>query len=295
MVCVPLPLVGCDLKEWGKEVRSLKLSEEVIREEGLSLSAELEEGWEEAMRGRRGRPRSEALEVLSEDSSDVFMELLEESGEKVTSVSLSNEAASSAKKAEKEAAALAKKEAAAAKKAEKEAAALAKKEAAAAKKAEKEAAALAKKEAAAAKKAEKEAAALAKKEATDAKKAEKEAAALAKKEAADAKKAAALAKKEAADAKKAAKESKKNKPAPELLAAIGAGQMKAAEDNGELQEEAYDEEEVSVRVFEHEGMKWLKDDTGCIYHPESHEEVGKWNEVGQKIELFAACQLIPNM
>ena len=228
---VVLPVLGCDLREWGKEARKRKLSEEVVREEGLSLGVELSVGWEEYLRGRRGRPRSASLEVLSEgvDGVDVFSELLEESVGGVCS------AAGLCKDV--------------------------KKEALSGKKAEKEALALAKKEALAAKKAEKEA--------------------------------LALAKKEAKEAKKAAKETKKNqesKPAPELLASIGVGPLKDLEDDGELHEEAYDdEEEVSVRVFEHEGMKWLKDDTGCIYHAESHEEVGKWNEVDQKIELFAAC------
>ena len=210
---VVLPVLGCDLREWGKEARKRKLSEEVVREEGLSLGVELSVGWEEYLRGRRGRPRSASLEVLSEgvDGVDVFSELLEESVGGVCS------AAGLCKDV--------------------------------------------------------------KKEALSGKKAEKEA--------------LALAKKEAKEAKKAAKETKKNqesKPAPELLASIGVGPLKDLEDDGELHEEAYDdEEEVSVRVFEHEGMKWLKDDTGCIYHAESHEEVGKWNEVDQKIELFAAC------
>ena len=125
MVVVPLPVVGCDLHAWGKEVRLLKLSEEVIRSEGLSLGVELSVGWEEFLRGRRGRPRSEALEVVSEsDGVDVFGELLEESGEILSSVNVGKEAGKEVRKAAKEAA-----------KAEKEAAALAKKELAAAAKA----------------------------------------------------------------------------------------------------------------------------------------------------------------
>ena len=302
MVVVPLPVVGCDLHAWGKEVRLLKLSEEVIRSEGLSLGVELSVGWEEFLRGRRGRPRSEALEVVSEsDGVDVFGELLEESGEILSSVNVGKEAgkevrkaAKEAAKAEKEAAALAKKELAAAAKAEKEAQKAAKKAAAEAQKA-------AKKAAAEAQKAEKKAAAEAqkaeKKAAAEAQKAEKKAAAEEKKAAAEAQKAekkkAAEEKKAAADAQKAEKkkaaEEKKNKeskPAPELLVSIGVGPLKNLDSDGELCEEAYeDEEEVSVRVFEHGGAKWLKDDAGCIYDPESHEEVGQWNEAEQKVVL----------
>ena len=240
MVVVPLPVVGCDLHAWGKEVRLLKLSEEVIRSEGLSLGVELSVGWEEFLRGRRGRPRSEALEVVSEsDGVDVFGELLEESGEILSSVNVGKEAGKEVRKAAKEAA-----------KAEKEAAALAKKELAAAAKAEKEAQKAAKKKAAEEKKA-----------AADAQKAEK---------------------KKAAEEKK----NKESKPAPELLVSIGVGPLKNLDSDGELCEDAYeDEEEVSVRVFEHGGAKWLKDDAGCIYDPESHEEVGQWNEAEQKIVL----------
>ena len=293
MLVVDLPVLGCDLNEWGKEARKLKLSEEVVREEGLSLGVELSVGWEEYLRGRRGRPRSASLEVLSEsDGVDVFSELLAESGD--IGVSLSKKELSCASKAAKADKAAAKEEAKAAKaaakkasQAEKEAAKAAKEAAKAAKEAAKEEAKAAKeaaKEEAAAKKVEKEAAKAAKEAAKAAKEAAKEEAAAKKVE-----KDAAKAAKEAAKACKETKKNKESKPAPELLASIGVGPLKDLADDGELNEEAYEDEEVSVRVFEHGGVKWLKDDEGSIYDPESHEEVGTWNEAEQRVVLIGGA------
>ena len=67
--------------------------------------------------------------------------------------------------------------------------------------------------------------------------------------------------------------------------------MKDLSADGELDEEAYEEEdeEVSVRVFEHGGVKWLKDDEGYIYDPESHEEIGTWNEAEQRVVLIGGA------
>ena len=265
MLVVDLPVLGCDLNEWGKEARKLKLSEEVVREEGLSLGVELSVGWEEYLRGRRGRPRSASLEVLSEsDGVDVFSELLAESGD--IGVSLSKKELSCASKAAKADKAAAKEEAKAAKAAAKKASQAEKEAAKAAKEAAKAAKEAAKEEAKAAKEAAKEEAA--------AKKVEKD---------------AAKAAKEAAKACKETKKNKESKPAPELLASIGVGPLKDLADDGELNEEAYEDEEVSVRVFEHGGVKWLKDDEGSIYDPESHEEVGTWNEAEQRVVLIGGA------
>ena len=107
---------------------------------------------------------------------------------------------------------------------------------------------------------------------------------------------------------------KKAEAAPALLAALHPSE--GAPDDGELGEEAYEatftkggakpalgasqggasqggasgdppseETEVSVRVFEHEGVRWLKDDDDVLYDPETHEEVGRWSEAHQVVEL----------
>ena len=46
------------------------------------------------------------------------------------------------------------------------------------------------------------------------------------------------------------------------------------------------EEEVHVKRFTHNGVKWLRDSTGVIYDMESQEEVGVWNEDTQEIEMY---------
>ena len=130
-------------------------------------------------------------------------------------------------------------------------------------------------------------------------------------EAAKAEKAAAAAEKKAAGASQggATPSKKKAGAAPALLAALHPSE--GAPDDGELGEEAYEatftkggakpalgasqggasgdppseETEVSVRVFEHEGVRWLKDDDDVLYDPETHEEVGRWSEAHQVVEL----------
>ena len=42
---------------------------------------------------------------------------------------------------------------------------------------------------------------------------------------------------------------------------------------------------VEVRVFEHEGSRYLKDDAGALYSADTHEELGMWDATTQKIEL----------
>ena len=78
-------------------------------------------------------------------------------------------------------------------------------------------------------------------------------------------------------AKKAAKAEKAQKAAP--------GEQVCAD---ELREEPYapdepDELEVHVRVFEHEGVRWLKDDDHLLYCPETHDEVGRWDPEQQAV------------
>ena len=62
--------------------------------------------------------------------------------------------------------------------------------------------------------------------------------------------------------------------------------QRADEPVPELQVEGYEEEEevdVCVRVFEHKGKRWLRDDGGAIYDPETHDEVGRWDEESQSV------------
>ena len=33
-----------------------------------------------------------------------------------------------------------------------------------------------------------------------------------------------------------------------------------------------------MRVFEHGGVRWLRDDQGVLYDPDTHEEVARWDE-----------------
>ena len=232
---------------------------------------------------KRGRPSKPLALTLEEGGVDVMEALSAGVGIPmlVDNKVAKEEAAREAKEAKAAARSEAKKEAAAAKaalRAEEKAAREAKKEAA------REAAREAKKEAREALKADKEA----KKEALKAEKAalraadkalraeEKAAAKEALKAEKEAKRAAAKeAKKEA---KREAKEAKK--PAPQLVAAL----QRADEPVPELQVEGYEEEEeVSVRVFEHKGKRWLRDDGGAIYDPETHDEVGRWDEESQSV------------
>jgi hypothetical protein len=246
---------------------------------------------------KRGRPSKPLALTLEEGSVDVFEGLCALSGRPLESSlsvckDVSRESADAAKaaaaalreaaKAEKDAAKAALREAA---KAEKDAAKAALREAA---KAEKAALREAAKEA---KRLEKDAARDAAKAAAaalrEAAKAEKAAAREAAKEAAKAEKAAAreAAKAEKAAAREAAKAEKAaareaKKPAPQLVAAL----QRADEPVPELQVEGYEEEEeVCVRVFEHNGKRWLRDDGGAIYDPESHDEVGRWDEKSQSV------------
>ena len=103
--------------------------------------------------------------------------------------------------------------------------------------------------------------------------------ALAKKEKADARE-VLKAEKAAAKALEKAEKGKAKKPAAQLVAALA----RADEPVPELQVEGYEEEEeVCVRVFEWKDKRWLRDDAGAIYDPESHDEVGRWDEESQSV------------
>jgi colicin import membrane protein len=68
------------------------------------------------------------------------------------------------------------------------------------------------------------------------------------------------------------------KPAPEPAVA-----KPAPEPVAELAPEPVEEEEdVAVVRFEHDGVKYLKDNEGYLYDPETQEEVGFWN--GSEVE-----------
>ena len=45
-----------------------------------------------------------------------------------------------------------------------------------------------------------------------------------------------------------------------------------------------DEEDVKVVRFEHNGVKYLKDDEGYLYDPETQEEVGWWNDLDKVVQ-----------
>ena len=59
------------------------------------------------------------------------------------------------------------------------------------------------------------------------------------------------------------------KPAPEPVAELAP-------------EPVEEEEDVLVVRFEHDGVKYLKDNEGYLYDPETQEEVGFWN--GSEVE-----------
>jgi hypothetical protein len=186
----------------------------------------------------------------------------------------------------------------------------------AAKKAEREAAKAAKEaekeEEKAMKKAKKEAAKKAKEDAEEAEK-------MAKKALKDAKKAERAAEKEAKKAAKKAKKEKKNKTqktdkvtetesvaesetetemdtdVPEEFAGAAAGpeaaMKEAMKTETETQESDNDSEDsddedgsTPVEMFEHDGVTYLRTEDNELYDPETHEQVGKWDEKTQTIE-----------
>lgn len=265
---------------------------------------------------KRGRPRREGAVVCSGDelverlacvSVDVDGEVVRESVERGlmgveegSGVLLSEEVGREEKAALKAAAAASKalakevkKEGV--KKAKEEAKALAKAEKALAKEAAK---ALAKADKENAKKEEKEVKeqmkeevkkekALAKAEKEKAKEEAKAAAKAAKAEERAAVKAAKAeekaASKAAAKAEKAAQKSatKKTKNTKKTLTPTLRDTAKVEDTEAELEPEM----SVEVRMFEHEGTPYLKDDAGALYSADTHEELGMWDATTQKIEL----------
>ena len=274
---------------YAKVMKKLKLTEEMVNEAAgtqavdpahfVVVSANKKA---ESSEGKRGRPKNQKKIVQEEGTvEDMFANLVQ--------VQEPAQAAQTAPVKGKKVRAKAAAELSEAEKAEKEAAAKvakeAKKEAAkAAKEAEKEAAKLAKeaeKEAAkAAKEAEKEAAKLAK--AT--KEAEKEATKLAKEAAKAAKELAKATKPEKKPA--AAKAAKKS---AEPVAVVVPEPELESEDESEDDDEDEDEEEeaapVGVKPFEHKGVKYLRASNGAIYDPETHDQIGNWNEKTQEVDF----------
>ena len=49
-------------------------------------------------------------------------------------------------------------------------------------------------------------------------------------------------------------------------------------------DELEEEEPLEVRVFEHDGVQYLLSTDGALFDEQTEEEVGRWNEVEQKIE-----------
>jgi hypothetical protein len=73
----------------------------------------------------------------------------------------------------------------------------------------------------------------------------------------------------------------------------GGGKKKAEEPvaavEADLESEAETEEDepvVTVKKFEHEGVKYLKSSDGVLYDAKSQEVVGKWNETTKSIEVY---------
>ena len=102
-----------------------------------------------------------------------------------------------------------------------------------------------------------------------------------KKEALKKEKAAEKAAKKAANkAAKKAENKAENKAAKKAVEKENEG-----ETLDELQSEKYVEEgaELEVRMFEHEGVQWLKDDNNVLYSPETHKEVARWNPEEQAV------------
>ena len=102
-----------------------------------------------------------------------------------------------------------------------------------------------------------------------------------KKEALKKEKAAEKAAKKAANkAAKKAENKAENKAAKKAVEKENEG-----ETLDELQSEKYVEEgaELEVRMFEHEGVQWLKDDNNVLYSPETHKEVARWDPEEQAV------------
>mgnify|MGYP001183143145 CR=1 FL=1 len=91
----------------------------------------------------------------------------------------------------------------------------------------------------------------------------------------------AAAKAEKAAQKSATKKTKNTKNTKKTLTPTSRDTAKVEDTEAELEPEM----SVEVRMFEHEGTPYLKDDAGALYSADTHEELGMWDATTQKIEL----------
>jgi hypothetical protein len=56
----------------------------------------------------------------------------------------------------------------------------------------------------------------------------------------------------------------------------------------EAESDSDSEPEMEVKAFDWQGVSYLKADDNLLYHPESHEEVGIWNETLMKVDALPA-------
>ena len=130
----------------------------------------------------------------------------------------------------------------------------------------------------------KEAVKAAKEAAKDAVKAEKEAAKAAAKAEKDAAKAAAKAEKDATKTTKTTKPKKEKKDEKDLVTSL----VTLANSTEEVQESietVEEEEELDVQMFEHEGKKYLIDESNTLYDVDNHTVVGTWDKENNKVIL----------
>ena len=247
------PGLGARARKAGVDAEQV-LAEMRLRGDDAAAAEEWVRG-ELAPRESRGRPRASAPQLCEEPAPDLFAELAGElaGGDEVETAAAKEQANEQAKQAKEQA------------KAAKEQAKAAKEQAKAAKEQAKAAKEQAKEQAKAAKEQAKEQAKAAKEQA-------KEQAKAAKEQAKEQAKADKQAKAQTKAAKEQAKEQEQERPV-----------------QAELQPDTFsdDEEEIDVRPFEHNGKRWLRDDAGAIYDPESHDEVGRWDEKSQSVAINA--------
>ena len=115
-------------------------------------------------------------------------------------------------------------------------------------------------------------------------KAEKEAVKAAAKAEKDAAKAAAKAEKDATKTTKPKKEKKEKKDEKDLVTSL----VTLANSTEEVQESidtVEEEEELDVQMFEHEGKKYLIDESNTLYDVDNHTVVGTWDKENNKVML----------
>jgi hypothetical protein len=56
----------------------------------------------------------------------------------------------------------------------------------------------------------------------------------------------------------------------------------------EAESDSDSENEMEVKAFDWQGVSYLKADDNLLYNPESHEEVGIWNETLMKVDALPA-------